>query len=201
MMKLFYSANSPYARRPRIAVVEAGLQDRVEDVCFDTPEERSKVLMELGPGAKVPGLLTDNGTYLCESLIIARHLDEVSGGKLYPSDPAAREFTYEVEGIASLLMDSLFSRSHENRRDPALRSTDAIEKEAARAQHCYDALNARVDRFEDQIDMGTITSVASLGYADGRHPGDDWRKGRPKLAAWFEQMMQRPSMANTKPSF
>ncbi len=200
-MKLFHSANSPYARRPRIAVVEAGLQDRVEDVELSSPEERTKVLMEFGPGAKVPGLLTDDGTYLCESLIIARHLDEASGGKLYPSDPAAREFTYQVEGIASLLMDSLFTRSHENRRDPAIQSPEAIKKEATRAQNCYDALDALVDRFEDQIDMGTITAVASLGYADGRHPGDDWRKGRPKLAAWFERMMQRPSMANTKPSF
>lgn len=200
-MKLFYSANSPYARRPRIAYQEAGLQDRVDEVCLDSPDDRSKMLMEHGPGGKVPGLLTDSGVYLCESLIIARHLDEASGGKLYPSEAAAREFTYEVEGIASLLMDSLFNRAHENRRDPAIQSPDAIEKEAARAQHCYDALDSLVDRFDHQIDMGTITAVASLGYADGRHPGDDWRKGRPKLAAWFETMMQRPAMANSKPSF
>lgn len=200
-MKLFYSGNSPYARRPRIAVQEAGLQDRVEEINLEPLQEKSAIVKEYGPGGKVPALLTDSGIFLCESLIIARYLDEVSGGKLYPSDPAAREFTYQVEGIASMLMDSLFTRSHENRRESAIQSPAAIEKEAARAQQCYDSLNSLVDRFDDKIDMGTITAVASLGYADGRHPGDDWRKGRPKLAAWFERMMQRPSMASTKPSF
>jgi len=199
-MQLFYTINSPYARRARLAVRESGLADRVEEVEI-IREENNDLLFEHGPGGKVPGLLTDSGTYLCESLIIARYLDEVSGGKLYPADPAAREFALHVEGVASLLMDSLYVRAHENRRDPSERSPALIENETARAARCYDALAGLVGRFDGQVSMDKATAVASLGYADWRHPGDDWRGGRSPLAAWFEAMMKRPAMAETKPIF
>jgi glutathione S-transferase len=199
-MKLFHTINSPYARRARMAVRESGLSGQVEEIEI-IREENNDLLFEQGPGGKVPGLLTDSGTYLCESLIIARYLDEVSGGKLYPADPAAREFALHVESVASLLMDSLYVRAAENRRDPSEQSPGLIEKEAARAARCYDELAGLVERFDGQVSMDKATVVASLGYADWRHPGDGWRDGRPKLAAWFEEMMKRPAMADTKPIF
>lgn len=199
-MKLFYTTNSPYARRARMAVREAGLAGRVEEVEI-IRQKNDAVLSENGPGGKVPALLTDSGTFLCESLIIARYLDELSGGKLYPAEPAAREFALHVEGVTCVLMDSLFSRAHENRRDPSEQSPGLIEKETARAARCYDALAGFVDRFDGPVHMDRVTAVACLGYADWRHPGDDWRAGRAKLAAWFEEMMKRPAMAETKPIF
>lgn len=200
-MKLFYSGNSPYARRPRMAIREAGLTGKCEEVNLADPDTRVKILLEYGPGAKVPALLTDDGTFIIESLIISRYLDEVSGGKLYPKDKKEREIAFQVEGVASLLMDSLFHRSHENRRDKSEQSPGEIKKEAGRAQRAYDELEKLLPKFDDKIHMGSISAVASLGYADWRHPGDDWRKGRPKLAAWFEKMMKRPAMAETKPIF
>lgn len=200
-MKLYFSGNSPYARRPRIAIREAGLTGTVEEVSLKSPEERVKLLGGMGPGTKVPALLTDNGVYLCESLIIAKFLDEVSGGKLYPKDPKERELAYQVEGVASLLMDSLFHRSHEKRRDASEQSPAEIKKEGERAQRCYDELEELLPKYEDKVHMGAITAVASLGYADWRHPDDNWRGGRDKLAAWFEKIMQRPAMDETKPIF
>lgn len=200
-MKLYFSGNSPYARRPRIAIREAGLTGKVEEVSLKSPEDRIKLLGEMGPGTKVPALLTDNGVYLCESLIIAKFLDEVSGGKLYPKDKKERELAYQVEGVASLLMDSLFHRSHEKRRDASEQSPAEIKKEGERAQRCYDELEELLPKYEDKVHMGAMTAVASLGYADWRHPDDNWRGGRDKLAAWFEKIMQRPAMDETKPIF
>jgi len=200
-MKLYYSGNSPYARRPRIAIREAGLTGTVEEVNFKTPEERVELLGTMGPGTKVPALQTDNGIFLCESLIIARFLDEVSGGKLYPKEQKERELAYQVEGVASLLMDSLFHRSHEKRRDPSEQSPGEIEKEGKRAQRCYDELEKLLPQYADKIHMGSMTVIASLGYADWRHPDDNWRGGRNNLAAWFEKTMQRPAMDETKPIF
>jgi glutathione S-transferase len=55
--------------------------------------------------------------------------------------------------------------------------------------------------FGDTVHLGMTTIVAALGYADWRHASDDWRSGRPALAGWFEKMMQRPSMDETKPIF
>jgi glutathione S-transferase len=200
-MKLYYSGNSPYARRPRIAIREAGLTGTVEEVLLKTPEERVELLGKMGPGTKVPALQTDNGVFLCESLIIARFLDEVSDGKLYPKAQKERELAYQVEGVGSLLMDSLFHRSHEKRRDPSEQSPGEIEKESKRAQRCYDELEKLLPQYADNVHMGSMTVIASLGYADWRHPDDNWRNGRDKLAAWFEKTMQRPAMDETKPIF
>jgi len=201
-MKLYYSGNSPYARRPRLAIREAGLIGKqVEEVTLKTPEERVDVLIKHGPGAKVPALLTDNNVLIVESLIIAHVLDELSGGKLYPKAQKERELAYQVEGVASLLMDSLFHRSHEKRRDPSEQSPGEIKKEGERAQRCYDELARLLPTYDGKVHMGSMTAVASLGYADWRHPDDDWRKGRGKLADWFETIMQRPAMAETKPIF
>ena len=116
-MKLICSGNSPYARRPRMAIREAGLMDKVEEVDVSPMPDNMDMILGFGPGAKVPGLVTDSGTYISETLVICHYLDDISGGKLYPKDSAAREQAMVIEGIASLLMDSQFARSHEKRRE------------------------------------------------------------------------------------
>lgn len=197
-MKLIYSGNSPYARRPRIAIREAGLIDKIEEVNVAPMPDNMETILGFGPGAKVPGLVTDSGAYICETLMICKYLDDLAGGKLYPSAPAAREKAYEIDGIASLLMDSLFARSHEKRREDGEKSQGVIDKEAGRAARSYDTLESMVDGFGDEVHMGLMSVVAALGYADWRHPDDNWRDGRPKLTAWYETMMKRPAMEATK---
>ena len=198
-MKLFYTANSPYARRPVLAVREFDLPVELVDAAPLTAPEN--ILRGFGPGGKVPALATDDGAFICETLLILHYLDGVSGGRLYPGDAAARGTVMQIEGVAALLMDSLFLRSHENRRDPSEQSPGVIEKEAARAARCYDALEDLVDRFGAVLHMGSLSTAASLGYVDGRHPDDGWRDGRPKLAAWNDAMLKRPAVADTVPHF
>lgn len=200
-MKLFHAGNSPYARRPRMVAREAGLMDRIEEVDAAPLGGSDNVVASHGPGGKVPGLLTDNGIYLCESLIICRYLNDVAGGSLLPTESKALDEALHVDGIASLLMDSLFVRSHESRRDESEKSPGVIATEAARAGRSYDELEALAGGFGDAPNLGTISVVASLGYANWRHPGDEWRKGRPALTGWFDRMMQRPAMDETKPIF
>ena len=200
-MKLLYARNSPYARRIRIAIRELGLQSRVQETDLDPLAEHLEALLVHGPAGKVPVLVTDDGVSLCESLIIARHLDRLCGGRLYPGDAEALDRTLAIEGIASALMDSLFVRARENRRDAAQRSQSVIDLERTRAGRLYDALEKHVDAFGDRLHMDVITTVCSLGYADGRHPGDGWRDGHPRLARWFEDISCRAAMADTAPSF
>jgi len=200
-MKLYFSQNSPYARRPRLALRAARLLDRVEEIDLTPRVENDAVLFANGPGGKVPAMTTNTGAFLTETLIITRYLDEMSGGKLYPAETAARDLALQIEGVAALLMDSLFTRSHENRRDPAEQSPALIEKESARAVRAYDALEAFAADFGDTDHMGTLSALSALGYADWRHPGDDWRSGRPELSTWFERLGERPEIAETAPVF
>ena len=131
-MKLYYTGNSPYARRPRMAARQFGLMNQIEEIDAAPLDAPNNPLRQYGPGGKVPGLLINSGALLCETLVILNHLDEVSGGKLYPTDLEARGFAMQVEGLASLLMESLFYRARENRRDPGEQSPEykISEKEA-----------------------------------------------------------------------
>ncbi len=196
-MKLFYSHNSPYARRARIAARASGLP--VEEVDVSPLGTVDHPLFEHGPGAKVPGLLTDGGAFLCETLVITNYLNEMSGGKLRPAE--GKEADMALEGVGSLLMDTLFHCSHEKRREDGERSPSVIEKESARAARCYDELDRRLSGQSASLTLGAIAAACSLGYADWRHAEDNWRGGRPGLQSWFDAMMQNSDVAETYPNF
>ena len=98
-MKLFHTHNSPYARRIRVAVREAGLLERVEEIDVSPIPDNVHRLLEYGASGKVPLLVTDDGRALCETLIIARHLDGLSGGALYARDPSFQTTQMEIEGL------------------------------------------------------------------------------------------------------
>jgi glutathione S-transferase len=198
-MKLFYSHNSPYARRTRMAARISGLG--VEEVDAAPLAEAKEMLLSHGPGVKVPGLVTDGGSFLCETLVITHYLNSQSGGKLLPADPGAAEAVLELEGIGSLLMDTLFACSHEKRREAGEQSPGVITKETDRAARCYDALENRLAGQRGALNLGTIAVIASLGYADWRHAEDNWRGGRPGLAAWADEMMKFPEVSDTYPNF
>ena len=198
-MKLYYTGNSPYARRARLAARASGLG--VEEVDVAPLAAADNIIRGKGPGAKVPGLETDDGAYMCETLLITNYLNQKSGGRLTPSDPKAAEAALELEGIGSLLMDSLFTRSHEKRREGSERSEAEIEKEAGRAARCYDALTAKLSGAPAEVNSATIAAVAALGYADWRHADDNWRQGRDGLAKWFDAMHENADVAETKPVF
>ncbi|MCB1743240.1 MAG: glutathione S-transferase family protein [Gammaproteobacteria bacterium] len=200
-MKLLYTGNSPYARRARVAIIEAGLSDRIQQIDIEPRDENIQQLLDHNPSGKVPLLVLDEGGGLCESLLICHYLDELSGGRLYPKDGARRLAALELEGVASALMDSLFVRARENRRDESERSLGVIQLETVRADRCYDALQLLIGAGDDIDHMGGYAAVCALGYADWRHPGDDWRDGRQSLHGWYDRMMERPSLAQTKPVF
>ena len=65
-MKLYYTANSPYARRARLAARASGLG--VEEVDVAPLDSPSNPLRGKGPGVKVPGLETDGPTAIVREL-------------------------------------------------------------------------------------------------------------------------------------
>lgn len=198
-MKVFFTGNSPYARRARLAARASGL--KIEEVDVAPLVRPDQPLLQKGPGGKVPGLETDSGVYLCETLVITNYINQKSGGALLPGDAAAQESVLALESVASLLLDGLFGRSHEKRREEGDPSPAFIAKEAGRAGRCYDALNGMLAGQKPALNVGTIAAVTALGYADWRMAEDNWRGGRDGLAAWFDAMHTLPAVAETKPVF
>ena len=200
-MKLYFSQNSPYARRPRLVVHEADLEDLVEEVDLTPRAENAAVLFANGPGGKVPALMTNTGAFIVESLLICRYLDDLSGNKLSSTAPNIRDKALQLEGMASVLMDTLYFRTHEDRREEVHQVATIKAKDLKVTFAAYDALNDAVSNFGDTINLGLLTTVAALGSADWRHPSDNWRAGRTALADWFERISERPSIKLTAPVF
>jgi len=193
-MKLYYTQNSPYARRTRLAARISGLD--IEEVNVGSMREGGGDLMrQHGPGGKVPGLLTDDGIFLCETLIITGYLNLKTMGRMMPLD----EKLIEIEGLGQLLTDALYVRNMERQKTDAEQSAAIIEKEATRIMATYDALNERLSGQTPAMNLGHFSAVAGLGYANWRGADDHWRDGRDGLAAWFDAMHEDVDVAETAP--
>ncbi|MDF1731386.1 MAG: glutathione S-transferase family protein [Minwuia sp.] len=194
-MKLLHAHNSPYGRRALLAARFSGLDIEELDVSKD-PEARS-VLAAAGPSAKIPGLLLDDGTCLCETLIIGRYIDAQAPNKLMDYSPKQ----LEIEGIASVLMDATYKRSKERLAEDGVPSPTVLKTETDRIARCYDALETRLAGQPAAFNLATIAAVSALGYANWRGADDNWREGRPGLTAWYDAMMQNKDVAETAPVF
>jgi glutathione S-transferase len=171
---------------------------RVEEVVIRDFEQ----LVEIGPGGKIPVLICDDGTSLCESLIITRYLNDLADGRLLPDEPPALLHCLETESVASVLMDSLFVRSTENnRREESQRSASLLERETARCGRCYDRLDQLVGALGDQVTLASIAVVSALGYANWRAAEDHWAGGRDSLKGYYDRLLARPAFAETEPVF
>lgn len=194
-MKLLHAQNSPYARRARLAARFSGLDIQELDVSKD--DEARNTLVAAGPSAKIPGLLLDDGTCLCESLIITAYLNRLSDGKLMSDDPKM----LEIEGIGSVLIDATYKRSKERLSEDGVPSPTVLATETDRIARCYDALDERLSGKPAEINLATIAAVSGLGYANWRGAEDNWRDGRPGLAAWYDAMMENSDVAESAPVF
>lgn len=194
-MKLLHAQNSPYARRARLAARFSGLN--IEELDVSKDDKARDVLVAAGPSAKIPGLLLDDGTCLCESLIITKYLNNLSGGKLMPDDPKL----LEIEGIGSVLIDATYKRIKERLAEDGEPSPTVLKTETDRIARCYDALDERLSGTAAEINLATIAAIAGLGYANWRGADDNWLDGRPGLAAWYDAMMENKDVAESAPVF
>ena len=119
-----------------------------------------------------------------------------------PRDTAEADKALELEGLGSLLMDSLFARSLENnQRAQSERSNTIYQREVARSGRCYDRLAELIDPADERVHLGSIAVVCALGYANWRAPEDQWARDRDGLNTYYERFMRRPAFAETAPVF
>ena len=200
-MRLYSSPTTPFGRKVEVAILETGLSDRVEiDVVTGGPLDPGTLPLDSNPLGKIPALLRDDGGSIYDSRVICRYLDDLSGGKLYPTGPALWD-TLVLEAMADGILEAALLIVYEARLRPEeIRFAPWVEAQWAKVARALDVAEARwMAHLAGPLDMGQIGLGCALGYLDFRHGARNWRAGRPQLAAWEAKFATRPAMTATLP--
>ena len=201
-MKLSFSQSSPFARKVRIAAIELGLIDKIELVPTTVaPAQPNPEYSQITPLKKLPVLILDNGDLIVDSYVIVEYLDELAGGsKLIPASGADRWKVKSDHSLLQGMLDSMLLCRYEKMVRP-----EPLRWQAWADDH-WNRAWAGMARFEKQadilsrpLDISQIALVCVLGYADFRFADCGWRKAYPKLDAFHQKMLERPSVKISLP--
>jgi glutathione S-transferase len=201
-MKLTYSPASPFARKVRIAAIELGLIDKIEFVpTAVAPGQPNDEYSRITPLKKLPVMILDNGDVILDSYVIVEYLDELAGGnKLIPASGPARWKVKSEHSMLQGMLDAMLLCRYE-----AMVRPEELRWKAWSDDHWHRAWMGMA-RFEQQpdlmsrpFDIVSIGLVCVLGYADFRFADCGWRKAYPKLDAFHEKMLTRPSVKISVP--
>ena len=199
-MKLHWSPRSPFVRKVMIVLHEKALVDAVElvrSVVMLTAPPNEEVLAD-NPLGKIPTLVLDDGTGLFDSRVISEYLDGVgSGAPLLPADPAARLACLRWQAFGDGLTDVLLLWRTEMTRGAAA-SPEISASYDVKVRASLKRLEAEAEALDaSDFSLGHASIVCALGQLEFRYPECGWRAVHPALAAWFDRMCERPSVAGT----
>lgn len=204
-MKLIVSPHSPFVRKVRVLIREAGREGEVEEVAVKTSAlATDPAILPHNPSGRIPVLVRDDGPAIPDSRLICRYLDARWGAGVYP---AARLWdVLALEALAEGATEAALAMSYERRMRPEERQfPDWIEAQWAKVARTLDHIEDRwaaslVEKRGAPPDGAQIALACALGYIDFRHGERGWRTGRPRLAAFDARMAERPSMRATAPA-
>lgn len=200
-MKLYFTPSSPYARMPRIVVIEKELGGRIELVIARTRLVNSPYY-KINPSGRVPYLIRDDGVGMEGSIVICAYLDQINGEPTLatPQDADAWE-ARRLEASVQSTLEGLSIWARELRRPETEQSPTAIAHEAARAIRMLDFWEQRVEHplLAGALNMLQITLACALGL-EARTLGTQWHAGHPKLCRWYSSVSRRPSFTATQPA-
>jgi glutathione S-transferase len=201
-MKLTFSAASPFARKVRIAAIELGLIDKIEfmpaTVVPGTPNDDYS---RIHPLKKLPVLILDNGDIIVDSYVIVEYLDELAGGgRLIPASGPMRWKVKTEHSLLQGMLDSMLLCRYETMvRPEPLRWKAWSDDHWNRAWLGMARFEQQGDLMSRPFDIGMIGLTCVLGYADFRFADCGWRKAYPKLDAFYQKMLERPSVKVSMP--
>jgi glutathione S-transferase len=206
-MELFWTPASPFTRKVCIAARELGLWERIEirpttwtlDWGYRTPPF-TPGLAEANPVARIPTLITDDGTPLGDSTVICLHLNEIAAPRsLIPAEAGPRWRMWSLYAVADGILEAQVAMRAEQLRPKAQVSQDYLQKQRERIWRCFDALEAGIGDLQGPLDLAQVTAGIACGYQDWREWLEDFRPGRPRLAEWYAEIAERPSFQATVP--
>jgi glutathione S-transferase len=201
-MKLTFSPASPFARKVRIAAIETGLIDKIEFTpATVAPGQANEEYSKITPLKKLPVLILDNGDVILDSYVIVEYLDELAGGgKLIPTSGAERWKVKSDHSLLQGMLDSMLLCRYEGMvRPEPLRWKAWSDDHWNRAWTGMARFENKPDVLSGPFNIAQIGLVCVLGYADFRFADCGWRKAYPKLDAFHQKMLERPSVKISVP--
>ena len=153
-------------------------------------------LLEMSPTGKVPVVQTPDGVNLFESAVINEYLDELHAPRLLPAEPLARaqdrmwrDFIAELYGPAFLL----YSAKHE---DAAREQVQVLQAKLPRFEEVVVGPHFWGERFS-VVDVAAAPFLMRLTWVEELAPDFSVLASFPKLAAWRDTLLERPSVQNS----
>ena len=197
-MELYLNATSPYARLVRIVLMEKGLADAVTLKWCD-PWADDAELLKANPAGRIPALITEEGTTLSESMLIAVYLDSVSPNK--PMLPAASlGAVLHLAGLGQNLMDAAFTtviaRKHYGNE---IDESELGQRRSRAIQRLLKQLNSELGEKQQAsiINLGETAIAVALDYLAFRLPEVNWKEVYPRIQAWHAGVIARSSFQET----
>ncbi|MBY6241126.1 glutathione S-transferase family protein [Methylosinus sp. Sm6] len=181
---LRYSAASPYARKARIAAELCGFGASLtlEGASATDPADSLRAQNPLG---KVPTLILESGETIYDSRVICDYFDLLAGGgKLIPTEPAARVAALTLQALGDGINDAALLIRYEITRAENLRDPSWIALQQGKIDRALAELNAHPPAFP--VAIGHIAVACALGYLDLRFAGA-WREAHSALAVWLDE--------------
>lgn len=199
-MKLFYSTTSPFARKVLMVLHVTGLIEKTELVLTNPLEDET--LRQTNPLGKIPALI-DYNLSLVDSPLICEYLDDLSVQAGNPSLFHKGEDDYYriqlTHAQADGILDAAVAMVYEDRRGDAEKSHYWLDRWHKAVTGTLAGLNTADLGDAQHPHIGTLATIAALGYLDFRLPHLDWRARHPDLAAWFGAFDNIPWVKSTAP--
>ncbi len=198
-LKLFYSPIHGFIHKVLVVAHESGLWNQIEFVPI-YPLRDGYSVAAINPLHKVPTLALKDGTVLYGSQTIVEYMDSAGKKKLFPKPGPKRWDALRRMALADTVFDVTVNMALEKAEKPmrsnvytwywpkVVRALDQMEHDAARLKG---------------FDVGQAATLHALSYLN-RQLGKglmppvptkyDWRKGRPKLTAWWNKALEKPSV-------
>lgn len=199
-MQLISSLASPFVRKVRVVILEAGKSSEITEQVVNTtalataPEARAA-----NPLGKIPALVRDDGPTLYDSHVIVRYLCDLWGLDLFPTDRLYDTLT--LEATADGIMEAAVLIVYESRLRPAeFQYKPWTDAQRSKILNGLRAIEERwMSHLNGPLDIAQIAVSVSLDYVDFRLDDFDWQSQCPALSAWHAAFRARPSLAATRP--
>lgn len=168
-----------------------GLQEKIKLVPIDLKNRPDWYKEKVYPANKVPAL-EHNNQVIGESLDLIKYIDSnFEGPSLFPDDPSKKEFAEELFAYIDTFNKTVYSSL----------------KGEGEAGPAFDYVESALSKFDDGpflLGQFSLVDIAYAPFIERFRPflldvkKYDITTGRPKLAAWVEEMEKNEAYAQTR---